>query len=270
MRVIREALDGITNDAATFSDPANILSLPYPSLHGPQSDKFGIKRENNIPIFRFMGRAFFADVYAQYKAYMDNASGSRRLILYGPQGSGKTLCLSALACLLARLGRYVIYVPSCYLLTLNFVGVMQDALYVALPSDLHSAVDTAKSPEALIELVGDFKEDNLVFILPEWDSMFPRYESARANSNANSARDWITCMVRRHYSMCSISATAANWGDVKSLEDSPNILNVVGGFNDVSLLPSNLNYDIYSPLCTERNGLLVEAQFGNLAAGALR
>lgn len=235
LRVTREALDQLTNDVASFSDPANLFSLPYPSLHGPQSDKFAIKRENNIPVFRFMGRAYFADVYAHYKAYTDDTSGSRRLVVYGPQGSGKTLCLSALACLLTRLGRYVIYVPSCYLLTLNFVGVIQDALYMALPSDLHSAVDTAKTPEALIELVGDFKEDDLVFILPEWDALFPRYASARENSSANSAQDWLTCMIRRHYSICSISASAANWSDVKSLEDSPNIFNIVGGFNDVSL-----------------------------------
>lgn len=259
MRIIREALDQITNDTTRFSNPANFLSLPYPSLHGPQSDKFAIKRENNIPIFRFMGRAIFADVYAQYKDYADNASGSRRLILYGPQGSGKTLCLSALACLLTRLGRYVIYVPSCYSLTLNFVGVMQDALYIAIPSDLHSAVSAAKTPEAIIELVGDFKEDDLVFILPDWSALFPRYDSAWENSSADTARDLVMRMTRRHYSMCSISASAANWIDVKSFEDSPNIFHVVGGFNDVSSLHCSVMYGTYVTLLTERNVLLVVA-----------
>lgn len=183
-----------------------------------------------------MGRPHFADIYAHYKAYMDDASGFRRLILYGTRGSGKSLCLTALTCLLTRLGRYVIYVPSCYLLTLNFVGVLQDALYLALPFDLHSAVDTAKTPEALIELVGDFKEDDLVFILPEWDTLFPRYESARTNSNATSAQDWLTRMICRHYSICSISASTQNWSDVESLKNSADISNLVGGFSDVSSL----------------------------------
>lgn len=182
-----------------------------------------------------MGRTPFADVYAHYKAYTNDASGLRRLILYGPQGSGKTLCLSALACLLLRLGRYVIYVPSCYLLALDFAGVMQDALYLALPSDLHSAVDTAKTPEAIIELVGDFKEDELVFILPEWDALYPRKQFSLASSNAESVQKWITRMIGRHYSISSVLASTENWRAVKALEESADILHFKGGFNDVSL-----------------------------------
>lgn len=145
------------------------------------------------------------------------------------------MCMTALACLLTRGKRHVIFLPSCSKLVFSFVSAMKDALYFAIPFEFHSAVEAAKRPEDIVALVGDFEKDYFVFILPDWDDFFLREDF---DSNAifkSSSLKWTTNMIQNHYCISSVTYSSKKSHEMKSYLDTANVFNFIGGLNDVRM-----------------------------------
>jgi energy-coupling factor transporter ATP-binding protein EcfA2 len=89
-------------------DPSKWSNLPFPFLfHQLPLDRFRLDPDRN---FRYMGRQVFAEVYKM----VSNMSWRTGTIysLQGTLGSGKSHILAALACLLLKNGKRVVYLPD--------------------------------------------------------------------------------------------------------------------------------------------------------------
>ena len=236
MQFIHDAINNISNDETWFSDPKNVTSLPYPSVRRPRNGGLRLERkEDTFFIYPYMGRTYFAEMFDHYKTYNNvGAESKSRLVLYGAKGCGKATCLATLACLLTRLGRHVIYIPYCGVLAGNFVNAMKEALYFAIPPELHSAVTAAKDAAQIIELVGDFKKDYFVFILSRWDILFPDPDTGNSDLGSTEAMERIVEMTRNHYSIYSAKASARAAHYFKEHNTEQDILQFEGGLSEVS------------------------------------
>jgi len=135
----------------SLSDPSRWTSLPFPAL-SPQLplDRF---RFNPDGTFRFMGRQIFADVY-QAVSNLSWRTGTN-YSLQGSLGSGKSHILAALACLLVKEGRRVVYLPDAKRLAAAMVAYTKFALQLTYADDreLFQRIQGFKSTETICEFV---------------------------------------------------------------------------------------------------------------------
>ena len=109
-------------DPSTYSDPTQVINLPFPFLGKLPRDRF--KLSNNM--FAYMGREVFRELWAGISK-MEN-DGWDKLFLYGTAGYGKSHMLAALACLLISQGKGVVYLPDCRARLRCFVRYIKQAL----------------------------------------------------------------------------------------------------------------------------------------------
>jgi ABC-type glutathione transport system ATPase component len=93
-------------------------------------DRFRLNQDRT---FRFMGRQKFAEVY-QTVSNMSWATGTI-YSLQGTLGSGKSHILAALACLLLKEGKRVVYLPDARVLATAVVEYTKEALQLAYADD---------------------------------------------------------------------------------------------------------------------------------------
>ena len=102
--------------------------LPFPFLHlVPARFKLDDKR-----CFEFYGRSKFRELYEA--AHSMNCDQNPRYFFHGTLGAGKSHLLAALACLLMREGKIVVYVPDCSELLGNPLEYFRTALEFAYDS----------------------------------------------------------------------------------------------------------------------------------------
>jgi energy-coupling factor transporter ATP-binding protein EcfA2 len=107
-----------------LGDPSKWSTLPFPSLfHQLPLDRFRLDPKRNFP---FMGREIFAEVYK----VVSNMSWRTGTIysLQGTLGSGKSHILAALACLLLKDGKRVVYLPEARVMAEAMVAYTRGAL----------------------------------------------------------------------------------------------------------------------------------------------
>jgi hypothetical protein len=107
-------------NAKDYSNPEHEFLLPYPSLweesapenfsliQQPQDEQTHLSQPR---LFRYNGRAPFAAVWKRVEEL--GVGGCPNLYLFGTMGFGKSYILAALACLLMRTGKRVVYLPDC-------------------------------------------------------------------------------------------------------------------------------------------------------------
>lgn len=177
LRTTLKEIEQLSVDEGWLSHPGHYTWLPYPSLNSPRNGRLTVQfkedKDGYMFVFPYMGRAPFADIHNHYQRYVHGKKSARRLIVQGTIGSGKASCLAAMACLLIHRGHHVIFVLNCYALKNGFLPVMRDVLRSALPSEQHSSIDAAKSPESLLKLLSKFPKDYFIFILVDWDAYYP-------------------------------------------------------------------------------------------------
>src|SRR5205085_9980211 len=98
--------------------------------------RFDLDESNS---FRYMGRSPFRKLHERVQT-PNFLKFDERIYFYGSSGSGKSHILAALACLLIRQGKRVVYVPDCGTLVDNFMTAMRTAFCFAFPDDYETIV----------------------------------------------------------------------------------------------------------------------------------
>jgi len=115
----------------SLRDPSRWTSLPFPSLFCQLPlDRFSLNPDGT---FRFMGREIFAEVY-QVVSNMSRRTG-KIYSLQGSSGTGKSHILAALACLLVKEGKRVVYLPNAKVLAAMMVVYTKEALKLTYADD---------------------------------------------------------------------------------------------------------------------------------------
>ena len=130
-------------------------------------------RLNPDGTFRFMGRRIIADVY-QAVSNLSWRTGSN-YSLQGSLGSGKSHILAALACLLVKEGKRVVYLPDARILAAMMVAYTQAALQLTYADDeeLFQRIQGFSSTAAIYEFVRErqARGEKLYFICDQMDAL---------------------------------------------------------------------------------------------------
>ncbi|CAB5198873.1 unnamed protein product [Rhizophagus irregularis] len=132
----------ISDDPKVYSNPENLLPLPFPFLGERKPvERFSIKNKR----FLYMGRKAFDNVlntineFKYEEGYMD-------CFIYGTIGYGKSHILATIVCFLLRTGKRVVYLPDCRELARDPEYYIKSALFLtyandsAKMSEIHSCV----------------------------------------------------------------------------------------------------------------------------------
>ncbi|PKC66608.1 hypothetical protein RhiirA1_511744 [Rhizophagus irregularis] len=132
----------ISDDPRVYSNPENLLPLPFPFLGERKPvERFSIKNKR----FLYMGRKAFDNVlntineFKYEEGYMD-------CFIYGTIGYGKSHILATIVCFLLRTGKRVVYLPDCRELARDPEYYIKSALFLtyandsAKMSEIHSCV----------------------------------------------------------------------------------------------------------------------------------
>jgi energy-coupling factor transporter ATP-binding protein EcfA2 len=114
----------------TLADPKTITRLPFPFL-GETPSRFNPGDEDGL--FAFMGRGGLTALLAQVSEL--RLAKTRKLLLHGTAGFGKSHIVAALVCLLIKQGRLVLYLPDCKVMLQDRVDYLRAALRLTFHGD---------------------------------------------------------------------------------------------------------------------------------------
>lgn len=137
--------------------PSRWTSLQFPSLFCQLPlDRFHLNPDGT---FRFMGRRIFAEVY-QTVSSMSWRTGTGYCV-QGSLGSGKSHILAALACLLIKEGKKVVYLPDARVLARMMVVYTRAALQLTYSDneELFQQIQAISSPAEILQFVHERSEE---------------------------------------------------------------------------------------------------------------
>ena len=97
----------LSDDPQWYSNPKNCHSIPFPFSFFEPPERFSIQDGK----FEYMGREEFQRVHKTVSS-LKAGGGGTRLYIQGTMGYGKSHILAALACLLYRQGKVVVFIPD--------------------------------------------------------------------------------------------------------------------------------------------------------------
>jgi len=115
-------LQHVSDDPQWYSNPQNCHSIPFPFSFSESPERFSVQDGK----FEYMGRTSFRQVHD--KVSLLKRGGGTRLYIQGSTGFGKSHILAALACLLYRQSKIVVFIPDARALLLSPIPYMQTAL----------------------------------------------------------------------------------------------------------------------------------------------
>ena len=220
-------------DPETYSDPTQVFDLPFPFLGELPREKF--KLSNNM--FTYMGRERFHELWAGISK-MEN-DGWDRLYLYGTAGYGKSHMLAALACLLIKQQKGVVYLPDCRAMLSGFVPYIKVALLLTFGDSpkrqqMVEALKTEKDIE--IFLYNHARLERLYFIVDHINALEPTAadQDKRSNHKKSHVASWLGKFSFGHCLIESASPSYRNFRYLK--QDQTNAIKIVtqGGLSKAS------------------------------------
>ncbi|KAA8895767.1 hypothetical protein FN846DRAFT_922079 [Sphaerosporella brunnea] len=134
-RILWDKIQRAPTDPATYADPANLLKLPFPNLF----NKYPWKRFtlDDDGCFDYMGRRKFLEIYEEVVS-METPYRNKEFSLQGIVGYGKSHIMAALAILLMRRGKRVIYIPHCGIMATDLLENAISAFLLSYADDPHA------------------------------------------------------------------------------------------------------------------------------------
>ena len=157
-------------DPEPYSDPTQVFDLPFPFLGELPRETF--KLSSNM--FTYMGRERFRELWAGFSKMQND--GWDRLYLYGTAGYGKSHMLAALACLLIKQQKGVVYLPDCRAMLSGFVPYIKMALLLTFGDSpkrqkMVEALKTEKDIEIFLD--NQARLERLYFIVDQINALEP-------------------------------------------------------------------------------------------------
>jgi len=232
-----EKIKEIPEDPTEYSNPKTILRLPFPSLYTTiPNERFRVKKG----VFEYMGREKFDELLAEVNKLEYHVNV--KLFLYGSIGYGKSYMLAALACLLIRQGRRVVYLPDCRTLLDNMLGYVKAALLLAFGDkpDYQAKILKLKDENDIynfLEWLSQEKKIYLYFIVDQRNALDPEEgEDGITKKARNNATQCLAKFMSLHFSITSSSANDRAERNVKAKQMNRTLIKVYGGFSEVSKL----------------------------------
>ncbi|KAA8898507.1 hypothetical protein FN846DRAFT_910036 [Sphaerosporella brunnea] len=171
-RQLWEHIEKVPDDYEDYSDPSKVLRLPFPSAYSRKpTDRFKL---DDTGEFDYMGRIKFREVYeavSKLKIGISHQSYS----LQGSLGYGKSHILAALACLLLRQGKLVVYLPDCRTMAQDYVKYLKTALMFtfALHPNVLPLIREVHTKEELVHLFAWLEDQghSLWFIVDQMEAL---------------------------------------------------------------------------------------------------
>jgi len=113
----------LSDDPQWYSNPQNCDTIPFPFSFSEPPERFSIQDGK----FEYMGREEFERVH-KIVSSLKTGGGGTRLHIQGTMGYGKSHILAALACLLYRQGKVVVFIPDVRTLLLAPLPYITTAL----------------------------------------------------------------------------------------------------------------------------------------------
>ena len=113
----------LSDDPQWYSNPENCYCIPFPFSFSEPPERFSVQDGK----FEYMGREAFRGVHNTVSS-LKTGGGGTRLYIQGTMGYGKSHILAALACLLYRQGKLVVFIPDVRALLLAPLPYITTAL----------------------------------------------------------------------------------------------------------------------------------------------
>ena len=143
----------VPSSPEVYADSNKVLRLPFLYVLEKPWERFPLSTDSH---FLFYGRQPFSGVYNRVNALDFNRS--RMLYIHGSLGVGKSYILAALACLLKKQKRRVVYMPDTRAMLRFPFWHMHSALLLAYADD-PSSTEELRSATSLSDLV-EFAEQS--------------------------------------------------------------------------------------------------------------
>lgn len=229
--VLQERLSKINNDPGEYSDPRTVTQLPFPSLNAIPS-RFSI----NGNTFSYMGREKFADIWSTWLEVKDDKQRRRAIYVYGTRGYGKSHMLAALACLLARQGEQVVYLPDCFAMLRNPLKYLQVALSFAIrDAPSRDQIYRCETVDALALFCEQYQTGRLCFIVDQLNALDP--EPHRLDVSTDKSKSNLLEILQRisdpHVYITSASANHQSARYLKKKQTGEQKIALLGGMTTV-------------------------------------
>jgi len=233
LRCLHKKLQGIKLDPDYYSDPCNMITVPFPFIFSELPlERFRFKRSD----FEYMGRETFSELWRTIQDF--NPMSCTRLYIQGTMGYGKSHILAALASLLSRSGKRTVYLPDCGEMLANTMEYLQTALLCAFADPSSSDKrKTIRTLESLNDLKG-FCCANLrmYFIIDQMNALDDEdpNEDIASNQKKFRAREYLTSLTTGHYRIISASANHKTALHMERKQTGERKLSLMGGMTKVS------------------------------------
>jgi hypothetical protein len=240
-------MQAVNDDPAWYSNPQNCQRLPFAFLSKTLPvERFRFYPDDQVPSFTYMGREQFANVWQMVESLTQDV-GRTRLSISGTMGYGKSHILAALACLLARHERHVVFLPDVREMLADPFEYLKTALLCSFssPSSSSSSRHLLRSCQTLDHLE-TFCSNNapLYFIVDQINALDE--EESHSDIVANEDKRRLHQLLRRfshkHPYITGASANHRSAQLMKQKQTNDLKIQMMGGMTTVSVslsLPSN-------------------------------
>lgn len=232
-----EKLRNVSPNADWYSNPGNMGTLPFPFLFCHLPERFQLLDNPPGCDFEYIGRESFASVW-ETVGKLRLPAGRGRIYIHGTMGYGKSHILAALACLLAREGKRVVYVPDCRQMLNAPLLYLKSALLCAFPDPPsfrdRIAIRACSSVQHLLQFC-QARQDRWYFIIDQRNALDP--EELGQDMASNSAKtEWSAVLLEMAVTHYSITSASANHKTVKHMRQKQTgdlKLSLMGGMSEV-------------------------------------
>ena len=208
MKGLYEQINMLSEEPTKYSGPNEVIDIPFPSVN-EIPPRFFLFNECKIS---YMGRERFSQVWKTFQIIENNPRQRQAIHLFGGKGLGKSHILAALACLLVRRGKQVVYIPDCRAWLFDPLRYLQNALVFAFliskPSFLEEVLD-CENLESLANFCTRYRNTGqLCFIVDQLNALDPEVmaHDVVSNEEKGALRKLLHRMSSRHILISSASA----------------------------------------------------------------
>ena len=231
MKSLYEQILSLSQDPTKYSDPQEVLDLPFPSMN-TIPPRFFVSDEGKIS---YMGRECFNDVWTMLNKVKGKYRQRKAIYFYGGKGFGKSYVFAALACLLIRRGERVVYLPDCRAMLAEPLAYIRKALVLAFIHDA-SELEYILACET-VESLANFcvKYQNIAplsFIVDQQNALDPEPDKVK-DSTKEDLRKMLRLMTAGHISMTSATANHDTHKHMLTKQTGEEMVPLLGGMTSV-------------------------------------
>ncbi|KAK6344197.1 hypothetical protein TWF696_007838 [Orbilia brochopaga] len=141
IKLFHQRLQSIPADVESYSDPNRRTRIPFAYPGNIRHPTFDIDTRDFT--FEFMGREEFSRIFSEIETLI-NGSGGKHYFINATYGWGKSYVLAALAALLLKQGKSVVYISHCAEFIIRGLDYLRTCFFMAYArheKDLQRVVD---------------------------------------------------------------------------------------------------------------------------------